>query len=174
MRAVSLLLMSLTLGFAPLEDKKIDIELREADVRNVYRLLGEVGGVNVMLDECVQGKVDIKLKNVPVSLVFDALAAKMHFTYEDGPGKVVFVHCGAAPAVDAPRVSLSEKGAPLPDVVAHLATAAKLDGVDYRATKKPNVDITLVDVRLGTALTALGDESGLRVTTSGKRVVVSD
>jgi type IV pilus assembly protein PilQ len=46
--------------------KKITIDLMDADIVNVLRLLGDVSGKNVVIGDEVKGKVTIKLKNVPV------------------------------------------------------------------------------------------------------------
>lgn len=42
------------------------------------------------------------------------------------------------------------------------------------ATAKPKVDLTVTNVRIGTVLAALSDESGLRVSMSKNRLVVAE
>jgi type IV pilus assembly protein PilQ len=44
---------------------RITLDLMDADIRNVIRLFGEVGGINVVMGDAVSGKVTLKLKNVP-------------------------------------------------------------------------------------------------------------
>ena len=53
--------------------KKITIDLQEADIVNVIRLLGDVSGMNVVIDEDVTGNVTIKLKNVPWDQALDVI-----------------------------------------------------------------------------------------------------
>jgi type II secretory pathway component HofQ len=158
-------------------EQKIDLELREADLRNVLALLGQVGGVKTVLDPCVQGKVDIRLKNTPVPVVLDVIGRKFSLVYEE-QGSDLIVRCanveGDAAIKNAPRVTLSEKDAELPGVLGRLAASAKLDSVDYRAARKPRVNVTLEDVRLSTAVTALADETGLKLAVSGRRLVVTE
>ncbi len=45
--------------------KKINIDLQDADIVNVIRLIGDVSGKNVVVGEDVKGRVTIKLRNVP-------------------------------------------------------------------------------------------------------------
>ena len=79
-----------------------------------------------------------------------------------------------AGAVEALRVSLASSGAPLEETLSALAREAKLEGVDYRATAHPVVELKLQRVRLSTALAVLADESGLRLTVTNRRLVVTD
>lgn len=157
-------------------DRAVDLDLKQADVLHVLRLLADVGGRDIVADACVKGRrIDLQLKNTPVSLVLDALALKLHLTYTDD-GKAIHVGCegGAAPPEAAVRVSLSVKDAPLPAVLDQVARDAKLDGVDYAASSRPNVDLTVQNVKLGTALAALSDESGLSLSVAKRRLVVKD
>jgi hypothetical protein len=166
---------------ANLPDRPLDIELKEADVKNVFLLLAEVSERKVDLDPCVHGVVDIRLKNTPLPLVYDALAMKLHLVYETdgtprGPIRVTCAVDGGSEAAKAGamRVSLAEKNAPLDQVLVRLATAAGLEGVDYRATSHPRVDVTLDRVRAATAMAVLGDETGLKISVIGGKLVVSD
>jgi type IV pilus assembly protein PilQ len=53
--------------------KKITIDLMDADIINVLRLLGDVSGKNVVIGDDVKGKVTIKLKNVPWDQALDVI-----------------------------------------------------------------------------------------------------
>ncbi len=162
---------------AGLPEQALDIELREAEVASVFALLGQISKRTIALDPCVQGKVDIKLKNTPLPLVFDALALKMHFTYEDD-GSAIHVRCqGDAASADSvldTRVTIAVKAASLPDMLSVLVTAAHLEGVDYRASARPAVTMEIGNVRLGTALAAVRESTGLKVFVTGRRLVVTD
>ena len=46
------------------QSKKITIDLQQAEIANVIRLIGDVGNKNVVVGEEVKGKVTLKLKNV--------------------------------------------------------------------------------------------------------------
>ena len=45
--------------------KKVDLDLRDADIHNVLRLLSDVGKVNIVTSDAVAGTVTIRLRNVP-------------------------------------------------------------------------------------------------------------
>lgn len=45
--------------------KRVDLDLRDADILNVLRLLSDVGKVNIITSDAVTGTVTIRLRNVP-------------------------------------------------------------------------------------------------------------
>ena len=158
-------------------DQAIDLDLKDADVKNVFALLSEVGGRTVVLDPCVHGTVDILLKNTPVPLVFDAFAAKLGLVYEEYAGDILVRCAGDAGSTDArlsSRVSVLEHDGELRAALDKLVLEAKLDGIDYRASARPKVTVTLERVRLSTALTALADETGLKIAVARGKLVVAN
>ena len=62
--------------------QRISLDLQNADVRSVFRMLSEIGNVNIVLGEEITGKVTLKLKNVPWDQVLDIIMARF------GLGKV--------------------------------------------------------------------------------------
>jgi type IV pilus assembly protein PilQ len=50
--------------------KKISIETNGMDLKEALRFLGEEGGINMILDDGVDGKVSLKLRNVPWDQAF--------------------------------------------------------------------------------------------------------
>jgi len=55
--------------------KPIDLDVKGADIHDVYRLLGDVGRVNIVLGDDVTGKVTLWLKRVPWDQVVCTVAA---------------------------------------------------------------------------------------------------
>jgi type IV pilus assembly protein PilQ len=55
--------------------RRIDIDLRDADIHNVLRLLAEVGAVNVVAGQDVSGSVTIRMRNVPWDQALDVILA---------------------------------------------------------------------------------------------------
>ncbi len=111
-----------------------------------------------------------------LSRAFDAIASKVGLVYEDNAGTRL-VHCATqstpnGPSVLDTRVTLQGTSTPLEDLVAAIARDAHLDGVDYHASAKPRLTVTLQRVRVATALAALSDESGLLVHVVDRRLVV--
>jgi len=45
--------------------KRIDLDLKDADIHNILRLLADVGRVNIVTADDVQGNVTIRMRNVP-------------------------------------------------------------------------------------------------------------
>ncbi len=55
----------------------ISIDLQDAEVEHVLRLIAEVGGLNLILDEEVQGRISLKLSNVPWDQVLNVVLRQM-------------------------------------------------------------------------------------------------
>jgi type IV pilus assembly protein PilQ len=55
----------------PYRGKKISLDLQDADVVNVLRLLADVGRVNIVFGSDVSGKVTVNLKNIPWDQALD-------------------------------------------------------------------------------------------------------
>jgi type IV pilus assembly protein PilQ len=53
--------------------RRIDLDLKEADVHNVLRLLADVGQVNVVTADNVSGAVTIRMRNVPWDQALDVV-----------------------------------------------------------------------------------------------------
>ena len=70
----------------------IDLDVKNADVHDIYRLLSDVGRVNVVVSDRVQGKVTMKLRHVPWDQAACTVAAVHHLTVTvQGPGNVLLV-----------------------------------------------------------------------------------
>jgi type IV pilus assembly protein PilQ len=53
--------------------RRIDLDLKDADIHNVLRLLADVGRVNVVTADNVQGSVTIRMRNVPWDQALDVI-----------------------------------------------------------------------------------------------------
>ncbi len=69
-----------TAGFAPnvlaqqgYSGRRIDLDLKDADVHNVLRLLADVGQVNIVTADNVSGSVTIRMRNVPWDQALDVV-----------------------------------------------------------------------------------------------------
>nr|HDN01248.1 tetratricopeptide repeat protein [Deltaproteobacteria bacterium] len=56
----------------PTKDK-ISVDLFKVDLHNVFRLLGQVSGKNIVVDESVMGTITLALENVPWTFVLDVI-----------------------------------------------------------------------------------------------------
>ncbi len=163
------------------QDRVISLDLKQANIRNVYMMMSKAAGKSFVSDECVQGTVDLTMKNTPVSLVLDALALKLHLTYTD-EGDAIRVGCSGtestgakspAPAPDDRRFTIAVKQVTITDVLEVLSNTYGLEGVDYQAPTKPTLDFTVQRARLGTTISALQDQTGLSIIIRNKKLVVT-
>ena len=53
--------------------KRIDLDLKDADIHNILRLLADVGRVNIVTADDVQGNVTIRMRNVPWDQALDVV-----------------------------------------------------------------------------------------------------
>ncbi len=53
--------------------QKISLDFKDADIRNILRLIADVSGLNIIVSDNVTGKVTIKLDNVPWDEVLDII-----------------------------------------------------------------------------------------------------
>jgi type IV pilus assembly protein PilQ len=53
--------------------RRIDLDLKDADIHNLLRLLAEVGRVNIVVADNVQGAVTIRMRNVPWDQALDVV-----------------------------------------------------------------------------------------------------
>jgi type IV pilus assembly protein PilQ len=52
---------------------KISVDLFKVDLHNVFRLLGQVSGKNIVVDESVKGTITLALESVPWTFVLDVI-----------------------------------------------------------------------------------------------------
>jgi type IV pilus assembly protein PilQ len=55
------------------QGKQITIDIQNAELQNILRLLAKIGGFNLVLSDDVQGKITLSLQNVPWDQVLDII-----------------------------------------------------------------------------------------------------
>ncbi|MEA3386271.1 MAG: hypothetical protein U9Q89_07470 [Thermodesulfobacteriota bacterium] len=55
------------------DNDKISVDLFKVDLHNVFRLLGQVSGKNIVVDESVKGTITLALESVPWTFVLDVI-----------------------------------------------------------------------------------------------------
>jgi len=73
--AAVVLLSTSSLAESPRESKRITLDVVRADIHDVLRLLAEKGGLNVVVSDAVQGKVTLRLRDVPWRQALDTVLA---------------------------------------------------------------------------------------------------
>jgi len=53
----------------------LDLDVKNADIHDVFRLLADVGNINIVVPDTVQGKVTLRLKRVAWDLAACTIAA---------------------------------------------------------------------------------------------------
>lgn len=53
--------------------QKVTLEFKDADIKNIFRIIAEVSGYNMIIDSAVTGKVTIRLVNVPWDQALDLI-----------------------------------------------------------------------------------------------------
>ncbi|NJK89763.1 MAG: AMIN domain-containing protein [Myxococcales bacterium] len=72
-RSAGLALGDITPAQRRYRGRRISLDLKDADIQNVLRLLADVSKLNIVAGEEVQGKVTIKLRNVPWDQALDII-----------------------------------------------------------------------------------------------------
>ncbi len=68
--------------------KPISLDLQEADIKNVLRLLADVSGANIVIEPDVAGKVTLKVNRVPWDQVLDMILAMNNLGQEQMGGVI--------------------------------------------------------------------------------------
>ena len=110
--------------------KKITIDLMDADIVNVVRLIGDVSGKNVVVGEDVKGKVTLKLKNVPWDQALDVVLKTKDLGQETRGGIIRVVPQAKLDAEREARLKLQE------DREKKLPTTMRLIAVNYAVAKE--------------------------------------
>ncbi len=53
--------------------QKVTLEFKDADIKNIFRIIAEVSGYNMIIDNAVSGKVTLRLVNVPWDQALDII-----------------------------------------------------------------------------------------------------
>jgi len=53
--------------------KKIDVDMVDANIHDIFRLIAEISNFNIIASDDIKGKITLRLKNVPWDQVFDII-----------------------------------------------------------------------------------------------------
>lgn len=60
-------------GAKPYSGQKVTLEFKDADIKNIFRIIAEVSGYNMIIDNAVTGRVTIRLVSVPWDQALDII-----------------------------------------------------------------------------------------------------
>lgn len=72
------------------QGRPIDLDVKEADLHDVFRLLSDVGHANIVVGDDVSGRVTIRMKHVPWDQALDVVARAKGLAVEHD-GNVLFI-----------------------------------------------------------------------------------
>lgn len=115
---------------ASFQGKKVTIDIQDADIVNVVRLIGDVSGKNVVVGEEVKGKVTVKLKNVPWDQALDVVLKTKDLGQETKGGIIRVVPQAKLDAEREARLKLQDEREK------KLPTTVRLIPVNYAVAKE--------------------------------------
>jgi type IV pilus assembly protein PilQ len=68
--------------------RKIDLDLKDADVHNLMRLLADVGGINIVVPDNVKASITVRLRDVPWDQAMEVILASKGLWYRREGGLV--------------------------------------------------------------------------------------
>jgi len=121
-------------GADPLEglpERPIDIELRGAPIQDVFLLVEDIAAVDIALDACVRGTVDLQLERVTLRTLMEALATALTLEYRPGEHGAIVVGC-AAHEVGEASISVELHDATIEEIVGVVMPDTAVVGCDGR------------------------------------------
>jgi len=79
---VGLILMLLTASLPALAGEMVNMEFKQAPLVDVFQILGQLGGYNVLVDPSVTGQVTFALKNLTVEEALDLVTRTTGYRYK--------------------------------------------------------------------------------------------
>jgi type IV pilus assembly protein PilQ len=76
--------------------RPIDVDFKNADIREVLGILADVGGVLIVPRESLKVRVSIRMRNAAWQQVLDVLSRENNLTY-DRDGKIIQIRKSARP-----------------------------------------------------------------------------
>jgi len=69
----------------------MSMELRDVEIKEVLRAIGQEHGINIIADDTVAGKVTVSLRDVPLWDALDSILKSKGYSYRVAPGGVVII-----------------------------------------------------------------------------------
>ena len=98
---------NLTLAETNYSGQHISIDLQDANIDSVFGIISQVSGLNVVLHSDVQGKVTLRLNDVPWDQVLD-IVLRQNGLYRVTEGNVMII----VPLARLPQLYFSQTAAP--------------------------------------------------------------
>lgn len=151
-------------GQAP-APRRFSLEFRDAEIKDVLRLLGQENGINILVGDDVTGKVTVSFKEVTLNQALEAILESFGYSFSTTDGIVVVRR--SPPPKTAPEqivitVKEGEASGPSP--------APRLFSIDFRDAEAKDV-LRLLGQKSGLNI-IVGDEIAGKITGSLKNVTL--
>lgn len=131
---------------ASLPDDRLDLELKQVGVDDLFLMLGSIWQVKFEVSGCVSGKVSLKLQSVTGRTVLQTIGDSLGLRYSAGDDDSILVDCVPLTDTDTDaRIDFEAADLPLADVLSLLGEA---DGV---RVESESCDGLRVDLRVAHA-----------------------
>ncbi len=151
-------------GQAP-PPRRFSLEFRDADIKDVLRLLGQENGINILVGDDVTGKVTVSFKEVTLEQALASILESFGYSSSTSDGIVVVRKSALAKAVPEQIVITMKEGE-----AAGGQPAARLFSLDFRDAEAKDV-FRLLGQKSGLNI-IVGDEITGRISVSLKDVTL--
>ncbi len=86
----------------------ISMELRDVEIREVMRAIGQEHNLNIIVDDSVAGSVTVSLREVPLWDALDSILYSKGYTYRVQPGGVILVEASRKAIRDETDIAVKE------------------------------------------------------------------
>lgn len=146
---------------------RIDLELKDAPVRDVMLLVQDIADRPVVLDPCVQGTLSLKLESVTLRTFLEVVRDSLSLSYgRDAEGALTIGCVEARPK--SQRVDMSVVDVPLSDVLKALSRDGGIS-VESVACEGVSVDLSVSNAPASAVVHAISGQAGAVVEQVGER-----
>lgn len=157
-------------ALASLRDEKIDLELKQVPVADLFLMLGSILQVKFELSECVSGELSLKLEAVTARTVLEAIGDSLGFRYAAGDDGTILVDCVPVEDGDT-RLDFEAADLPLTDVLSVLGDAGGTP-IESELCDGLRVDLSVAHASPETVLNEVAAQAGATLETRDGHVVV--
>lgn len=143
--------------------RKIDLDLKEANVHEVLRLLGQVGGTEIIVTGDIDSDVSFRLRATSVIEALDVTLEQAGAVWREVPRvRIVGGPGPAGPPIDGSPITMELVDVPFAAVAEAFSSALHMPVVVADGLQVPPVTVHLVGVPAGEALASVVRHAGLR------------
>ncbi|MCR9163794.1 MAG: hypothetical protein ACE37F_16265 [Nannocystaceae bacterium] len=157
---------------ASLPKERIDLELADAPVRDVMKLVQDISGQPVTLDDCVEGTLSLKLDAVTLRSLLVVIGDTLSLTYARSEDGALLVGCDEPrPDRKHARVDMAVVAVPLSDVLGTLSDAADMP-ITASGCEDVLVDVSTSNAPVSAVLHTIASQASATVERDGNALQI--